>query len=94
MGPEQPSAQPSAEPGNPLTAASPEGSPEHWPRISNTRVTVAPKAFMEEGRDMVRNVGGGINKLINEIENPKQTRTFVNLFYDKDVRSAGKGGTQ
>lgn len=48
---------------------------------------------MEEGRDMVRDVGGGINKLINEIENPKQTRTFVNL-HDKDIRSAGKGGIQ
>lgn len=92
--PEQTSAQPSAEPGNPLTAAGPEGRPEHWPRRSNTRVTVAPKAFMEEGRDIVRNVGGGLNKLINETENPKQTCTFANLSYDKDVRSAGKGGTQ
>lgn len=24
-----------------------------------------PKAFMEEGRDMVRHIGGGIGKLVN-----------------------------
>lgn len=45
------------------------------------RATVAPKAFMEEGRDVVRDIGGEIGKLVSGTKSPEIDPHICGTFY-------------
>lgn len=45
------------------------------------RAMVAPKAFMEEGRDVVRDIGGEIGKLVSGTKSPETDPHICGTFY-------------
>lgn len=42
---------------------------------------MAPKAFMEEGRDVVRDIGGEISKLVSGTKSPETDPHICGTFY-------------
>lgn len=50
-----------------------------------------PKAFMEEGRDMVRDIGGGIGKLVNGTESRNRPTHLWHLLNDNSAVSDQQG---
>lgn len=55
------------------------------------RATVAPKAFMEEGRNVVRDIAGEIGKLVSGTESRNRPTHLWNFLYDKGAVSDQRG---